>query len=113
MSELVARTGRHQQRYEDGYRLVAGYITITALSHCLDSLFFCFWIFSFSFFFWWLLSRVDKMSFSTGIMRMHKSTFFFYNIFCIYISKNWLIGVVLVDDLLLLLFNLCLEMMIG
>ena len=22
---LVARTGRHQQRYEDGYRLVAGY----------------------------------------------------------------------------------------
>ncbi|KAJ7982357.1 Nudix hydrolase 16, mitochondrial [Quillaja saponaria] len=26
MSELVARTGRHQQRYEDGYRLVAGCI---------------------------------------------------------------------------------------
>jgi len=25
MSELVARTGRHQQRYEDGCRLVAGY----------------------------------------------------------------------------------------
>ncbi|XP_068497245.1 nudix hydrolase 16, mitochondrial-like isoform X2 [Phaseolus vulgaris] len=25
MSELVARTGRHQQRYENGYRLVAGY----------------------------------------------------------------------------------------
>lgn len=24
MSDLVARTGRHQQRYEDGYRLVAG-----------------------------------------------------------------------------------------
>ncbi|XP_051138549.1 nudix hydrolase 16, mitochondrial isoform X2 [Andrographis paniculata] len=24
MSELVARTGRHQQRYEDGYRLIAG-----------------------------------------------------------------------------------------
>lgn len=24
MSELVARTGRHQQRYEGGYRLVAG-----------------------------------------------------------------------------------------
>ncbi|KAL1346523.1 hypothetical protein HN51_020158 [Arachis hypogaea] len=24
MSELVARTGRHQQRYENGYRLVAG-----------------------------------------------------------------------------------------
>ncbi|KAJ7949364.1 Nudix hydrolase 16, mitochondrial [Quillaja saponaria] len=26
MSELVARTGRQQQRYEDGYRLVAGCI---------------------------------------------------------------------------------------
>ncbi|XP_062167792.1 nudix hydrolase 16, mitochondrial-like [Alnus glutinosa] len=26
MSELVARTGRHQQRYEDGHRLVAGCI---------------------------------------------------------------------------------------
>ncbi|KAL2895869.1 Nudix hydrolase 16 mitochondrial [Bienertia sinuspersici] len=26
MSELVARTGRHQQRYEDGCRLVAGCI---------------------------------------------------------------------------------------
>ncbi|KAL7138356.1 hypothetical protein ABFS83_10G157600 [Erythranthe nasuta] len=26
MSELVARTGRHQQRYEDGYRLIAGCI---------------------------------------------------------------------------------------
>ncbi|XP_059652016.1 nudix hydrolase 16, mitochondrial-like [Cornus florida] len=26
MSDLVARTGRHQQRYEDGYRLVAGCI---------------------------------------------------------------------------------------
>lgn len=25
MSELVARTGRHQQRYVDGYRLIAGY----------------------------------------------------------------------------------------
>ncbi|XP_009779344.1 nudix hydrolase 16, mitochondrial-like isoform X1 [Nicotiana tabacum] len=24
MSELVARTGRHQQRYEEGYRLIAG-----------------------------------------------------------------------------------------
>jgi hypothetical protein len=28
MSELVARTGRHQQRYEDGHRLVAGYFLI-------------------------------------------------------------------------------------
>ncbi|KAL3639675.1 Nudix hydrolase 16, mitochondrial [Castilleja foliolosa] len=26
MSELVARTGRHQQRYKDGYRLIAGCI---------------------------------------------------------------------------------------
>ena len=26
MSELVARTGRLQQRYEKGYRLVAGYL---------------------------------------------------------------------------------------
>ncbi|EPS66474.1 hypothetical protein M569_08304 [Genlisea aurea] len=26
MSELVARTGRHQQRYQDGYRLIAGCI---------------------------------------------------------------------------------------
>lgn len=26
MSELVARTGRQQQRYEDGYRLIAGYL---------------------------------------------------------------------------------------
>ncbi|CAH9062434.1 unnamed protein product [Cuscuta europaea] len=26
MSELVARTGRHQQRYENGYRLIAGCI---------------------------------------------------------------------------------------
>ncbi|KAL8037027.1 hypothetical protein ABFX02_11G013500 [Erythranthe guttata] len=26
MSELVARTGRHQQRYEGGYRLIAGCI---------------------------------------------------------------------------------------
>lgn len=26
MCDLVARTGRHQQRYEDGYRLVAGCI---------------------------------------------------------------------------------------
>ncbi|KZV57863.1 nudix hydrolase 16, mitochondrial-like [Dorcoceras hygrometricum] len=26
MSDLVARTGRHQQRYEDGYRLLAGCI---------------------------------------------------------------------------------------
>ncbi|TMW98555.1 hypothetical protein EJD97_003873 [Solanum chilense] len=26
MSDLVARTGRHQQRYEDGYRLIAGCI---------------------------------------------------------------------------------------
>ncbi|XP_047942672.1 nudix hydrolase 16, mitochondrial-like [Salvia hispanica] len=26
MSELVARTGRQQQRYEDGYRLIAGCI---------------------------------------------------------------------------------------
>lgn len=25
MCDLVARTGRHQQRYEDGRRLVAGY----------------------------------------------------------------------------------------
>lgn len=25
MSELVARTGRHQQRYESGCRLIAGY----------------------------------------------------------------------------------------
>lgn len=25
ITTLVARTGRHQQRYEDGYRLVAGY----------------------------------------------------------------------------------------
>ncbi|KAJ0045067.1 hypothetical protein Pint_05225 [Pistacia integerrima] len=26
MSDLVARTGRHQQRYDQGYRLVAGCI---------------------------------------------------------------------------------------
>ncbi|KAJ8534143.1 hypothetical protein K7X08_007467 [Anisodus acutangulus] len=26
MSELVARTGRHQQRYEQGYGLIAGCI---------------------------------------------------------------------------------------
>ncbi|PHT37017.1 Nudix hydrolase 16, mitochondrial [Capsicum baccatum] len=26
MSDLVARTGRHQQRYEEGYRLIAGCI---------------------------------------------------------------------------------------
>ncbi|KAM0948827.1 hypothetical protein DsansV1_C06g0063521 [Dioscorea sansibarensis] len=24
MCDLVARTGRHQQRYQDGYRLIAG-----------------------------------------------------------------------------------------
>lgn len=28
MSELVARTGRHQQRYDDGCRLVAGYSVV-------------------------------------------------------------------------------------
>lgn len=31
MSELVARTGRHQQRYENGYRLVAGCIPYRSL----------------------------------------------------------------------------------
>ncbi|KAM0934023.1 hypothetical protein DsansV1_C33g0224391 [Dioscorea sansibarensis] len=24
MCDLVARTGRHQQRYQDGYRLISG-----------------------------------------------------------------------------------------
>ncbi|KAL3534623.1 hypothetical protein ACH5RR_003084 [Cinchona calisaya] len=33
MSELVARTGRHQQRYEAGYRLIAGCIPFK----CIDS----------------------------------------------------------------------------
>lgn len=28
MSELVARTGRHQQRYDQGFRLVAGYVFV-------------------------------------------------------------------------------------
>lgn len=32
MSELVARTGRQLQRYEDGYRLVAGYLNHFLLS---------------------------------------------------------------------------------
>ena len=29
MSELVARTGRHQQRYEAGFRLIAGYFSFS------------------------------------------------------------------------------------
>lgn len=33
MSELVARTGRLQQRYEKGYRLVAGYLNFSWLLH--------------------------------------------------------------------------------
>lgn len=28
MSDLVARTGRHQQHYEDGYRLIAGCVPL-------------------------------------------------------------------------------------
>ena len=28
MTALVSRTGRHQQRYEHGYRLVAGYVNV-------------------------------------------------------------------------------------
>ncbi|KAL6555334.1 Nudix hydrolase 16, mitochondrial [Orobanche gracilis] len=38
MSELVARTGRHQQRYEDGYRLIAGssqYSSMGGLMRCI------------------------------------------------------------------------------
>ena len=38
MSELVARTGRLQQRYEDGCRLVAGFLSH---SHSLFSLLLC------------------------------------------------------------------------
>ena len=33
MSELVARTGRSQQRYKDGCRLVAGYLSIYLSIH--------------------------------------------------------------------------------
>lgn len=32
MSDLVARTGRHQQRYEAGHRLVAGYVSLLFIS---------------------------------------------------------------------------------
>ncbi|KAK7343104.1 hypothetical protein VNO80_26067 [Phaseolus coccineus] len=37
MSELVARTGRHQQRYENGYRLVAGCVPFRYKSSDGDS----------------------------------------------------------------------------
>ncbi|CAJ1978036.1 unnamed protein product [Sphenostylis stenocarpa] len=37
MSELVARTGRHQQRYENGYRLVAGCVPFRYKSSNVDS----------------------------------------------------------------------------
>ncbi|KAE9620843.1 hypothetical protein Lal_00019181 [Lupinus albus] len=39
MSVLVARTGRHQQRYENGYRLVAGCVPFRYKSSddCVDS----------------------------------------------------------------------------
>lgn len=36
MCDLVARTGRHQQRYEAGCRLVAGYL------HFFESIFYIF-----------------------------------------------------------------------
>lgn len=36
MSELVARTGRQQQRYEDGYRLIAGYVPPSLISLSLS-----------------------------------------------------------------------------
>ncbi|KAL3623726.1 hypothetical protein CASFOL_032542 [Castilleja foliolosa] len=32
MADLVARTGRHQQRYEDGYRLIAGCIPFRCIN---------------------------------------------------------------------------------
>ena len=38
MSELVARTGRHLQRYKDGCRLIAGYMYIYVLFHFLSVL---------------------------------------------------------------------------
>ncbi len=38
MTALVARTGRHQQRYEHGYRLVAG-CGFSVLHPCLDFFF--------------------------------------------------------------------------
>ncbi|KAK1315668.1 hypothetical protein QJS10_CPA05g00862 [Acorus calamus] len=34
MSDLVARTGRHQQRYQDGFRLVAGCIPFKYDEYC-------------------------------------------------------------------------------
>ena len=34
MSELVARTGRHLQRYKDGCRLVAGYYICYIYMYC-------------------------------------------------------------------------------
>ncbi|GMP86472.1 hypothetical protein CsSME_00039236 [Camellia sinensis var. sinensis] len=34
MSELVARTGRHQQRYEAGFRLIAGCIPFKYINSC-------------------------------------------------------------------------------
>ncbi|KAK7405534.1 hypothetical protein VNO78_06921 [Psophocarpus tetragonolobus] len=37
MAELVARTGRHQQRYENGYRLVAGCVPFRYKSYNDDS----------------------------------------------------------------------------
>lgn len=35
MAELVARTGRHQQRYENGYRLIAGFVHLPNFHHCI------------------------------------------------------------------------------
>ncbi|KAG4911726.1 hypothetical protein GLYMA_19G031200v4 [Glycine max] len=37
MAELVARTGRHQQRYEHGYRLIAGCVPFRYKDDCGDS----------------------------------------------------------------------------
>lgn len=62
MSDLVARTGRHQQRYEDGFRLVAGYISQFLLLFFSSVLYLIelpcniwdlFWIFVFYLFGWW------------------------------------------------------------
>lgn len=46
MSDLVARTGRHQQRYEEGYRLIAGYFSFLFFMFKVSILFGFIWGFA-------------------------------------------------------------------
>lgn len=54
MSELVARTGRHQQRYENGCRLIAGYDFVSL--HKWNMFFFL--VFKLDWIFDWLCRKI-------------------------------------------------------